>query len=341
MNAIEQATNRNTDFEQRKRDLRQKQSLPLEGKIILAEQRIREWYEHWNGDVYISFSGGKDSTVLLDLVKGMYPDVPAVFIDTGLEYPEVRKFATERADVVLRPEMRFDQVIQKYGYPIIGKKQARFIRDLQNASLKNEATVNLRLTGRNQNGQYCPTQKLSSKYVPFAQAPFKISEQCCTVMKKQPFYRYERETGRKPFTGEMACESNLRETVYLSTGCNAFDTKKPKSMPLAIWTEQDVLQYIKRKRLEIASVYGEIVERDQLQGQMRMFENEWDELTTTGVNRSGCMFCMFGVQCQKAPNRFQRMKETHPRQYAYCMKSVEDGGLGLREVLEYIGVPYE
>ena len=53
------------------------------------------------------------------------------------------------------------------------------------------------------------------------------------------------------------------------------------------------------------------------------------------------MFCMFGAQCEKSPNRFQKMKETHPRQYAYCMKSVEDGGLGLRDVLDYIGVPYE
>ena len=110
------------DLEYRKLALRQKQSLPLEGKIILAQQRIREWYDHWNGDVYISFSGGKDSTVLMHLVKELYPHVPAVFVDTGLEYPEVRKFATERADVVLRPKLRFDQVIQKYGYPVIGKK---------------------------------------------------------------------------------------------------------------------------------------------------------------------------------------------------------------------------
>ena len=100
-------------------------------------------------------------------------------------------------------------------------------------------------------------------------------------------------------------------------------------------------QYIKQNELEIASVYGDIVERDQLKGQMRMFPDQWDELMTTGVNRTGCMFCMFGAQCEKAPNRFQRMKETHPRQYAYCMKHVDEGGLGLKKVLEYIGVPYE
>ena len=56
--------------------LKQMQSLPLEAKIIKSQQRIREWYEHWDGDVYVSFSGGKDSTVLLHLVRELYPDVP-------------------------------------------------------------------------------------------------------------------------------------------------------------------------------------------------------------------------------------------------------------------------
>ena len=316
------------DLEYRKLALRQKQSLPLEGKIILAQQRIREWYEHWDGQVYISFSGGKDSTVLMHLVKELYPHVPTVFVDTGLEYPEVRKFATERADVVLRPKLRFDQVIQKYGYPVIGKKQARYIRDLQSASEGNRTTVNLRLTGYNSKGQYCPAQKLAAKWIPLGDAPFRISEQCCDVTKKEPFKRYEKETGRHPFTGEMACESSLREKEYLSTGCNVFDAKTPKSRPLSTWLEQDILQYIATRKLEIPSVYGDVVQ-------------EGDSYALTGCKRTGCMFCMFGVQFDQSPNRFQRMQETHPRQYAYCMKPVDDGGLGLKEVLEYIGVPYE
>ncbi len=316
-----------TEF--KKTALRQKQSLPLEGKINLAERRIREWYDHWNGQVYISFSGGKDSTVLLDLVKRMYPDVPAVFVDSGLEFPELRRFAAERADVVLRPEMRFDQVIAKYGYPVIGKKQARFIRDLQNPSPNNEATRNLRLTGYNRAGQYCPRMKLADKWVYLKDAPFKISEQCCDVMKKEPFHKYEKETGRRPFVGIMAAESNLRETEYYKGGCNAFEQAKPQSRPLMVWLEQDILQYIKLKNLQIASVYGDI-ERD-----------DTGDLYTTGESRTGCMFCAFGIAQDGCPNRFQRMQKTHPRQYAYCMKPVEDGGLGLQKVLEFLNIPYE
>ena len=107
-------------------DLKQMQSLPLSAKIIMSQRRIREWYEQWDGAVYISFSGGKDSTVLKHLIEhtpGVY-DVPSVFVDTGLEYPELRKFAIEHADVVVRPEMRFDEVIKTYGYPVITKRVA-------------------------------------------------------------------------------------------------------------------------------------------------------------------------------------------------------------------------
>ena len=141
-------------------------------------------------------------------------------------------------------------------------------------------------------------------------------------MKKKPAKRYERQTGRKPLLGTMACESRLRQTQWAKVGCNAFDAGRPRSAPLSFWTEQDVLRYIMAYHVPYASVYGEIVGDDAL--------------ITTGCDRTGCMYCMYGVHLEKAPNRFQRMKVTHPKQYAYCMDK-----LGLREVLEYIGVPYE
>ena len=93
----------------------------------MTQQRIREWYNHFNGNVYISFSGGKDSTVLTYLVHDMYPNVPLVFANTGLEYPEIQAFAREMGAEFVRPKMRFDEVISKYGYPIIGKEVAEAI----------------------------------------------------------------------------------------------------------------------------------------------------------------------------------------------------------------------
>lgn len=108
--------------------LQQMQELPLNIKVEKPKIRIREWYEHWDGEVYISFSGGKDSTVLLHIVRSLYPDVPAVFIDTGLEYPEIREFVKTFDDVlIIRPKIKFTEVIEKYGFPVVSKEVAKNI----------------------------------------------------------------------------------------------------------------------------------------------------------------------------------------------------------------------
>ena len=105
-------------------DLRQLQALPLSLKVALTKDRIRQWVHEFGTDgVYVSFSGGKDSTVLLHIVRELYSDVPAVFCDTGLEYPEIRKFVKSFNNVEwLKPKMNFRQVIEKYGYPFISKE---------------------------------------------------------------------------------------------------------------------------------------------------------------------------------------------------------------------------
>ena len=108
-------------------DLIQMQSLPLESKVLMTERRIAEWIERFGEDgVYVSFSGGKDSTVLLHMVRRLYPNVPAVFVDTGLEYPEIRGFVKTFDNIVwLRPKMNFKQVIEKYGYPFFFKGNSK------------------------------------------------------------------------------------------------------------------------------------------------------------------------------------------------------------------------
>ena len=110
-----------------KSDLRQRQALPLSAKVLMSQNRIREWYQHFNGDVCVSFSGGKDSTVLAHLVHDMYPDVPLVFCNTGLEYPEIQAFAKKMGAEFIRPKMSFAEVISTYGYPIISKENAEAI----------------------------------------------------------------------------------------------------------------------------------------------------------------------------------------------------------------------
>ena len=108
--------------------LKELQALPLERKIMITQTRIIEWYQKFNGNVYVSFSGGKDSTVLLHIARKMFPDIPAVFSNTGLEYYEIQRFTFWSDNVtIIRPKMRFDEVVSTYGYPLISKEVAEAI----------------------------------------------------------------------------------------------------------------------------------------------------------------------------------------------------------------------
>lgn len=333
-------------------DLRQLQSLPLSAKIVMTQRRIKAWYDHWDGQVYVSFSGGKDSTVLLHLVREMYPDVEAMFVDTGLEYPEIRQFVKTFDNVtILRPEMSFVEVIQKYGYPLISKEVSECVAQGRKCLAMKGKKYHYRLqklmgTAKDKDGNLSIFNK--TKWKPLLFTDFVASNWCCNVMKKKPAHQFAKESGKKPMTAQMASESQLREHQWLKNGCNGFEMKAPISNPMSFWTEQDVLQYIKDNNLPIASVYGEVVYQDD-------DGNFYDELigggklTTTGCDRTGCIFCGFGCHLDKSPTRFERLKQTHPRQYEYCIGGGEyvDGiwqpnkkGLGLGKVFAELNEIY-
>ena len=268
----------------------------------------------------MSYSGGKDSTVLLDIVRKMYPDVPAVFSDTGLEYPEVRELALRNADVVVRPGMTFKDVIERYGYPVPSKEQANFIHEARHT--KSEKLLSIRLNGKTPGNPRTNFGKISDRWKKLLDAPFEVSGRCCDVIKKKPLADYQKRSGRYPMIATMASESMQREKMYLRDGCQVFDGKKPRSTPMAIWTDQDVLRYIIDNGIEYAGCYGEIAEDES-------------GLYCSREDRTGCMFCMFGIQFDGEPNRFQRMERDYPKQYDYCINK-----LGIGEVLDYIGIPY-
>jgi 3'-phosphoadenosine 5'-phosphosulfate sulfotransferase (PAPS reductase)/FAD synthetase len=312
------------------------QAWPLERKIQVTQTRIIEWYQHWGGKIYVSFSGGKDSTVLLDLTRRIYPDVEAVFVDTGLEYPEIREFVKSKKNVTwLRPKMRFDEVIKKYGYPVIGKEVADYVcegrRQLKKGTTDSRTLKRLR-------GQYLRKDGAKSeynceKYEFLLYADFESSGHCCKIMKKNPLNDFAKRTGKHGMNATTTNESRLRMRKWLKFGCNVFDAKEPLSTPMAFWTEQDVLTYIKRFDLPYAKIYGEIVSDNE--NQVEWFDGK-KMYHCTGAQRTGCMFCMFGTHLEKEPNKFQRMKITHPKQWDYCIHK-----LGLGEILDYIGVKYE
>jgi len=145
-----------------------------------------------------------------------------------------------------------------------------------------------------------------------------ISHYCCNVMKKGPMGKYQRKTKRKPFVGTMAEESRIRTQAWIRHGCNSFDGKQV-SQPLSLWTEQDVLQYIREYNVRICSVYGEIMAVDDYGFFYDPLPGVKCRLKCTGCQRTGCVFCGFGVHMEKGESRFQRLARTHPKQYEYCM----------------------
>lgn len=271
----------------------------LEDKINKSKQLIMDWYYQFDGQVYVSFSGGKDSTVLLHLVRSLFPDVPAVFSNTGLEYPDIVDFVKQTENVtIIKPKMTFKQVLEQKGYPVVSKEQAMYIRQYCNA--KSEKQKNLRWNGTAK-GNF----KIAEKWKYLVKAPFKISDECCDIMKKRPFHQYEKETGRKPYIGIMASESNMRKRLFLKNECNAFHNKHPQSRPMMFWTDDDVWEYIKLFNLPYCKLYD------------------------MGMKRTGCMFCMFGAHIDDS--RFKTLKEIYPKLYDYCMYKLE-----LKKVLNYV-----
>lgn len=393
------------------------QGYPLSVKLSLTKQRIREWINKFGEDgVYVSFSGGKDSTVLLHIVREMYPNIPAVFVDTGLEYPEIRQFVRGFDNVTwLKPKKNFRKVIEDYGYPFISKEVSECVwaakkyltevlqelgsdrqTDRQTdgisgtarstvsyvdlVSMRNptrgggtqsiensEDFLNILKRDRGKKSTYrlarlmgmltTDTKYQTAKNIPsqnrsmFAQTKYKfflepdapiISNKCCAVMKKNPVHKYSRDTGRVPMTAEMASESKIRTQKWIQNGCNGFSMNNPKSTPMAFWTEQDVLLYIYQNQISIASVYGEVIKENEVDGQLDfadigLFDLGRPILKTTGCKRTGCMFCGYGCHLEpEGEGRFERLKITHPKIYDYIMRPWEDGGLNYKKVIDWI-----
>lgn len=331
-------------------ELKQRQQLPMQAKVLMTRQRIREWVNAFGEDgVYISFSGGKDSTVLLDIVRKDYPDIEAVFVNTGLEYPSVRQFALSKENVTeLRPAMKFRDVITKYGYPVIGKLFSQCVYEAR--AEKDSKTKRDRIAqfeGKIDN-KY---SKDYSRYGFILNAPFLISHKCCDVMKKKPNKKYQRIYDKKPILGTMAEESQLREVTWIKEGCNSFDSKYPTSKPMSFWTEQDVLQYIHENNLAIADAYGQVVVKNEgIAGQINIHDFLGDyrdcQYGTTGCKRTGCIFCAFGINQDK--QRFVRLSEQEPELCSYVLRGGKfnengvwqpgRGGLGYWFVLEWLNV---
>lgn len=295
-------------------ELRSRMAWTLEQKIDHTIGTVESFIARTGKTPYVSFSGGKDSTVLLDICRRFVSrNMKAVFDNTGNEYPEIVQFVRTMENVtIITPKLSIRQIIANNGFPLISKETARGIR--QAKTTKSEKLRNIRLYGTGAS-RGLTSGKIPNKWQYLINEPFMVSEKCCALLKKRPFARYQRETGELPIIGTMASESRLRQLQYIIRGgCNSWNANHLASYPLSIWTEADIWAYIHKFNIPVCSLYSR-----------------------EGCDRTGCMFCGFGAHLEKR-SRFAVLYDLHPKLYEVFMR-YENNGITYRQALRRIGIP--
>lgn len=278
-------------------ELTDRLSWTLPQKIDHALFTIENALSYSDNNAYVSFSGGKDSTIILYLARIVKPDIKAVFFNTTNEFPEIYQFIKDSSGITtINPNTNLRKVIDKCGFPLVSKEQAQYIREYRHA--KSEKHKFLRLNGRPENEKNPRQGMISKKWQHLINEPFEVSEKCCFMLKKNPAKEFEKKNKLLPIIGTSVSESSLRMQKYMKTGCNAFDVKRPASYPISIFTDEDKWSFINDNNIQYCEIYDK------------------------GETQTGCMICGFGCQHD---DRFIRLQNTHPKSYEIGMSHTNNG----------------
>lgn len=295
----------------------------LQQKVFHALSVIDQYYHHYKGECYISFSGGKDSCLLWWLCNKFtdscgYPRMKVVFNNTTNEHKEILDFVRSYGDEIiwLRPKITFAQSLEINGYPLISKEQAQYIREAK--TTKSQKLRALRLFGRGKDHKNPRQGMISKKWQYLVDEDIKVTEQCCKVLKKDPAKLFEKETGLKPIIGVTYDEGQLRKQQAQKGNCNSFGNR-PVSKPLNIFSESDVWDVILSNKIPYCTIYDDQV----IEG-----------VLIPGEKRTGCAYCAFGVHLEDPiNNKFRRNYYRDRKRYKSFMDK-----LGYRDALHKIGI---
>ena len=287
-------------------ELTKRQQWPLAQKIDHSLGVIDAFASHFNGQVYVSFSGGKDSVAMLSLVELVIPNVKCMFVMTGCESPSVCRFVRDQQQYhdieIIRPQKKLKQIFAEYGFPLVSKQTAHDIECVRRNPYCESSRNKLWRGNR---------YAIPERWMYLLNEPYQVSARCCFWLKHQPAYEYGKRTGRHPYIGLLASESRQRMFGYVQQGgCNMFKTSgknKPRSLPLAIWNDDDVWAFIRDRHLQLPDIYEH------------------------GAKRTGCMGCGFGAHLN--PTGIDTMRKLWPKWYDMVM-NYENNGIRYGDALQ-------
>lgn len=276
--------------------------LLLYDRLEVIKTTINKYGEE---NFYISFSGGKDSTVVSRLVDMALPEnkIPRVFINTGIEYNAIVKFVNELAVqddrfVIIKPSNPIKETLERYGYPFKSKEHAKKVHEYRTMHHLSPY-IQRYLRGCNEDGTHscfkCPDVL---QYQFTEENTLNISHLCCNKLKKEPAHKWAKETGKSiVITGIRAEEGGARVQV----GCII---KKGDSIvkfhPLIKVNDEWENWFIQKEKIQLCELYYE----------------------PYNFERTGCKGCPFALNLQDQLETMERYLPAERKQCEYIWKPV-------------------
>lgn len=303
----------------------------LDEKVTEACHRIEELYYETDGKCYISFSGGKDSTVLLALVKlceEVYtiPEngIPAVFSNTGIELGVTVDFVRWCREnwypniVMIRPEHSFDWCLKNYGKPMMSKVRAEFLNRWQKGARTDSIYMNF-IVGITKTGHHASRTKIADKDCHMLSDDFRIrsSAKCCTVLKKKPFLKYEKENGIKGYASGIRTDEGGARTLNVYARqktqgnriCTTISGDIIRKAPIIDWSDSDMDEFIEKYNVPLSDAY-----------------------TKYGFHRTGCIGCPFN---RSAWFDLKYLHDHEPNRYKAAMHWLKDVYIAQNVILPF------
>lgn len=278
----------------------------LQDRLQKIRQIIRKYGEE---NFYLSFSGGKDSTVLSALLDMAIPEnkISRVYANTGIEYRLILDFVEREREkphswelVILKPETPIKPTLEEVGYPFKSKYHSKLLATYQRSG--DSESINVYLdrkeprSGKKKFSEHlCPK---CLKYQFTEEFDIKISAKCCDKMKKEPLKKWGKENHKAyAIIGIMPSEGGQRETAQ----CLAFNGDKLKAFqPLVPVTKDWEEWFIEKYNIDICDIYK----------------------PPYNFHRTGCKGCPFAINLQKELDTLEDFFPAERKQCEFIWKPV-------------------